>query len=200
MSSELLLTCHQIHSAEAVIARGPWNGPSPRCDAIVTAVPGLLCGVLSADCAPILIADGHAGVVAAVHAGWRGALAGVVEAAIRAMTVLGAAPHRAVAAIGPCIGPESYEVGVEFERVFLTRDLDNRRFFALGGSAEKRRFDLPGFVSSRLAAAGVGSIHSMERDTCADEKDFFSNRRAHKRSEPDYGRLMSVITVGDGGS
>src|SRR5207247_287266 len=142
---------------------------------IVTAARGLACGALAADCAPVLIAEPRARVVAAAHAGWKGALGGVVEAAIAAMVSRGAAPERMVAAVGPCIGPASYEVGLEFLERFEARDPAFARFFSAGASRDKRQFDLPGFVLSRIAAAGVQAAEWTGHDTCADEAQFFSN-------------------------
>ena len=190
-----LATCYQIHSAMAVTIDAPFVDERPRADAIVTAAPGLVCGALAADCAPILIADPQARIVAAVHAGWRGALAGVVGSAIDAMIWLGADPDRMSAAVGPCIGPASYEVGLEFLDAFADDDPANARFFAPGVTYEKRLFDLPGYVLSRLAAAGVARAEWIGRDTLAEEDWFFSNRRAVHRSESDYGRLLSAISL-----
>jgi hypothetical protein len=195
---EALATCFQTHSAAVVLARSSWGDDRPRGDGVVTAREGLICGALAADCAPVLIADGAAGVVAAVHAGWRGALAGVVEAAVAAMVGLGASPPGMVAAVGPCIGRVSYEVGSEFMARFTGRDDDHRRFFSPGGAPDKRQFDLPGFVLSRLAEAGVGASEWIGLDTCADEALFFSNRRAFRRGEPDFGRLLSGIMLDPG--
>jgi len=192
---EALTTCFQIHSATVRIANEPWGLQRPDGDGVVTARPGLLCGTLAADCAPVLIADSRAGVVAAVHAGWRGALGGVVEAAVGAMTTLGARAETMVAVIGPCIGPMSYEVGLEFLANFEGVEPDYVRFFSASDAPDKRLFDLPAFVLARLAAAGVGSMEWIGRDTCAEEGAFFSNRRAFKRGEPDYGRLLSVIML-----
>jgi polyphenol oxidase len=199
-----LVTVYQIHSARAVTADGPWPGEAPQADAVVTAQPGLVLGALAADCAPILIADGVARVAAAVHAGWRGALGGVVEAAVEAMAGAGARRERLVAAVGPCIGPASYEVGLEFLEAFAAASPDNTPFFRPGATPEKRLFDLPGFVLSRLAAAGVSQAEWIGRDTCAEPDAFFSNRRALHRGEPDYGRLLSAIMLvpplhGEGG-
>jgi polyphenol oxidase len=190
-----LSTCYQIHSASPVVVDAPLGAARPEGDAIVTATTGVLCGALAADCAPVLIADPQARVVAAVHAGWRGALAGVVEAAVAAMAELGAAPERMRAAVGPCIGPASYEVGLEFLEAFVGADAANARFFTPGARADKRLFDLPGFVLSRLAAAGVPRAEWTGHDTLADEARFFSNRRAVHRGERDYGRLLSAITL-----
>ena len=190
-----LSTCYQIHSATALVADRPWGDERPQGDAVVTAAAGILCGALAADCAPILIADPQARVVAAAHAGWKGALTGIAEATVSAMAGLGAEPSRLVAVVGPCIGPASYEVGLEFLERFLAADPDHHRFFAPGESPEKRMFDLPGFVVSRLRAAGVGTAAWIGRDTCAEEDLFFSNRRAFKRGESDFGRLLSAISL-----
>jgi YfiH family protein len=190
-----LLTCYQIHSAVAVTARGPWPDGAPEADAVVSATPGVVCGALAADCAPVLLADAEARVVAAAHAGWKGALTGVVEAAVAQMEALGAARARVVAAVGPCIGPRSYEVGLEFLERFTAADPAHAGFFAPGVSPDKRMFDLPGFVLSRLRAAGVATCEWVGRDTCAEGDVFFSNRRAFHRGEPDYGRLLSAIML-----
>ena len=190
-----LSTCYQIHSAVVATLAAPLGAARPWADALVTQAPGVLCGALAADCAPVLIADPAAKVVAAAHAGWRGALAGVVEAAIEAMVALGASPERMVAAIGPCIGPASYEVGLEFLDAFRAADPANARFFAAGVSPQKRLFDLPAFVLARLAAAGVREAEWIGRDTYAESDFFFSNRRAVHRGETDYGRLLSAIVL-----
>lgn len=190
-----LATCFQIHSADVVVAHGPWANGRPRADGVVTGRPGLLCGALAADCAPVLLADGDAGVVASVHAGWRGALDGVIAAAVKAMAALGASPARTAAAIGPCIGPRSYEVGAEFLERFAARDPASGRFFTAGAAPGKHQFDLPAFVLSRLAAAGVEAAEWIGRDTCGEDDDFFSNRRAVRQGEPDYGRLLSVVVL-----
>lgn len=189
-----LLTCFQTHSATAVVARAPW-AERPEADAIVTSAPGLVCGALTADCAPVLIADPQAGVVASVHAGWKGALAGVVASAVEAMVGQGASPARMVAAVGPCIGPDSYEVGAEFRDRFEKVDSAHAAFFRASDGEEKAMFDLPAFVLARLRAAGVGQAEWIGRDTYAEEAYFFSNRRAFKRQEADYGRLMSAIQL-----
>ena len=189
-----LLTAYQIHSAVAVVADRPF-AERPEADAVVTGAPGLMCGALAADCAPVLIVDPVARVVAAVHAGWRGALGGVVEAAVQAMTGLWAEPGRMLAAVGPCIGPLAYEVGVEFLETFEAQQPGSARFFKPGAGPDKRMFDLPAFVLSRLEAAGVGAAEWTGHDTYAGEAEFFSNRRAFHRQEPDYGRLLSAIML-----
>jgi hypothetical protein len=190
-----LVTAYQIHSATALTTDGAWPGALPQGDAIVTARAGLICGALSADCAPVLIADAEAGVVASVHAGWRGALDGVVASAVIAMQALGAEPSRMAAAVGPCIGPASYEVGLEFLDAFTGKSAENARFFREGASPEKRMFDLPAFVLEQLRLAGVTDAAWTGHDTCADEARFFSNRRAVLRGEADYGRLLSAIML-----
>jgi YfiH family protein len=192
---DALNCCYQIHSADALVAEEPWGEIRPEGDAVVTHIAGLVCGVLAADCAPVLIVEPEARIVAAAHAGWKGALAGIVESAVAAMEVLGGARSQMIAAVGPCIGPTSYEVGLEFLERFQTQDEDFSRFFSPGASEDKRQFDLPAFVLSRLAGAGVRYAEWTGHDTCADEKWFFSNRRAFKRGEPDYGRLLSAIML-----
>lgn len=192
---ENLLTCYQIHSAQALTADRPWGLERPEGDAVVTGVAGLVCGALSADCAPILIVDPEAHIVAAAHAGWKGALGGVVSGAVEAMARLGADPSRMIAAIGPCIGPASYEVGVEFLDRFTEADAANAQFFRPGATSERRLFDLPAYVLSRLGVAGVRNAEWTGHDTLADDR-FFSNRRAFLKGETDYGRLLSAIMLG----
>jgi YfiH family protein len=191
---EALNTCYQIHSSRAVTADAPWGEARPEADAVVTARPRLVCGALTADCAPVLIADGDARIVAAVHAGWRGALAGVIQAAVDAMIAQGARPERMAAAVGPCIAQASYEVGLDFLERFEGEAPGSSRFFAPGAGPAKRQFDLPGFVLSRLAESGVPRAEWIGRDTRADE-DLFSHRRAVARGEDDYGRLLSAIML-----
>ena len=194
VGADALATVYQTHSAVAhVLDRAP--AAAPDGDGVITATPGLICAALSADCAPVLIADSSARIVAAVHAGWRGALGGVVASAVEAMSRLGADPDRMTAAVGPCIAPASYEVGVDFLACFTAADPDFEQYFAPGVTAEKRQFDLPGFVLGRIAAAGVGRAEWIGADTCADEARFYSNRRAVLRDERDYGRLLSAIML-----
>ena len=190
-----LLTCYQIHSPTVLIADHPWGDERPQGDGVATATPGLVCGALAADCAPALLADPRARIVAAVHAGWRGALSGAAESAVEAMVRLGADPAHITAVVGPCIGPKSYEVGEEFLREFTAKDSTYERFFMAGAAADKRMFDLPGFVLSRLRAAGVERCEWIGRDTYAEEALFFSNRRALHKAEGDYGRLLSAISL-----
>jgi YfiH family protein len=189
-----LLTCYQIHSSVAVTADRPFV-ERPEADAVVTATPGLACGALSADCAPILLADGEARVVASAHAGWKGALGGVVAATVEAMVARGARRGRIAAVVGPCIGQASYEVGEDFMDRFSLEAPGSERFFAAGRTPQKRQFDLPGFVLQRLAEAGIERAEWIGADTCADENLFFSNRRTFLKGEPDYGRLLSAIVL-----
>lgn len=190
-----LAACYQIHSSLTRVATGPWAGDRPEGDAVVSATVGVIPAVLTADCAPVLLADAEARVVGAVHAGWKGALGGVVRSAVTAMESLGAHPDRIVAVIGPCIAQASYEVGADFQERFEHQDPGAGRFFIEGATAEKRMFDLPGFVLWRLEQAGVGEAVWTGHDTCRDEAAFYSNRRAFQRGEPDFGRLMSAIRL-----
>lgn len=190
-----LAACYQIHSPIARVAEGPWHGDRPEADAVVTRTPGVICAVLTADCAPILLADAETRVVAAVHAGWKGALGGVIHSAVTAMEALGGVPARMVAVVGPCIAQPSYEVGANFQERFEHHDPGSGRFFAEATRPGKRLFDLPGFVLWRLEQAGVGDAAWTGDDTRADEERFFSNRRAHLNGEPDFGRLMSAIAL-----
>jgi YfiH family protein len=194
--AEALLTAYQIHSATVLLADGPFGDDRPQGDGVVTATPGLICSALAADCAPILLADAEAGVVAAAHSGWKGALGGVAEATVAAMVAKGAVASRIVAAVGPCIGPESYEVGEDFLAAFMAKAPEADVFFRRGAAPDKRLFDLPGFVLDRLARAGVTQAEWIGGDTFADEALFFSNRRAVRRGEGDYGRLISGIALG----
>lgn len=193
-----LISPWQVHSATVVTATEPWPADSPdrpKADGIVTAVPGLAIGVLTADCAPVLFADARAGVVGAAHAGWRGALAGVLEATIAAMEQLGAHRGDITAALGPCIGPANYEVGPEFEAEFLRAAPGSERYFRRVADTGRPRFDLPGFVLSRLRQAGIGTLDERALCTYEDESRFFSYRRTTHRGEADYGRQISAILI-----
>ncbi|MEO8142565.1 MAG: peptidoglycan editing factor PgeF [Sphingomicrobium sp.] len=189
-----LVTVHQIHSADAVEA-GDWpDDDRPHADALVTDRPGILLGILTADCAPILLADREAGVIGAAHAGWRGAVAGVAASTIAAMEKLGARRERIAAAVGPCIAQRNYEVDPAFaERL----GEENERFFT-DGHAGKPHFDLESFVVASLAAAGVTRIEALGLDTYAAPDRFFSYRRATHAGEPDYGRQLSIIGLNAG--
>ena len=187
--------CFQIHSTLARVAGEGWNGDRPEGDATITAAPGVICAVLTADCAPVLLADPRAGVVGAAHAGWKGALDGIIQSTVVAMQAAGAEPRRMVAVVGPCIAQASYEVDAAFQDRFDHQDPGSVRFFERGASPDKRLFDLPGFVLWRLEQAGVGDTAWTGDDTRADEARFFSNRRAFLNGEPDFGRLMSAIRL-----
>ncbi|WP_129791914.1 peptidoglycan editing factor PgeF [Sphingosinicella sp. CPCC 101087] len=190
-----LVTVHQVHSAVAVVATGPWPDEArPHADAIVTDRPGLALGILTADCAPILFADAAAGVIGAAHAGWKGAFGGVVEATVTAMESLGADRARIAAAIGPAIARRSYEVDEGFLRRFTEADPEHERFFTPGRDGH-HQFDLEGFVAARVGGAGVRRVEALGLDTYSDPDRFFSYRRATHRGEPDYGRQISLIAL-----
>ncbi|HKX91442.1 MAG TPA: peptidoglycan editing factor PgeF [Sphingomicrobium sp.] len=190
-----LVTVHQIHSAEALYATNAWPiDARPHADAMVTDRPNLLLGILTADCAPVLLADAEAGVVGAAHAGWRGALAGVAEATIAAMEELGARRDRIAAAVGPCIAQLSYEVDEGFRDRFLAENQANDRYFAESASG-KPHFDLSTYVRHRLLAAGVATVEALHLDTYAEPERFYSYRRATHRGEADYGRQLSAIAL-----
>lgn len=193
-----LITAIQVHGNRAIVTNKTWIKEAPKADALVTAAPGLALGLLTADCAPVLLADSTANVVAAAHAGWRGALAGVTDATLHAMSGLGADPARTVAAIGPCITQESYEVGAEFRIRFLEQDSGNDRFFSAPDSYGKRHFDLPGYLTMRLAAKGVGAIEAVKANTCSDESRFFSYRRSIRSGQDGGGRQISIISLSPG--
>ena len=191
-----LCGCYQIHSAVARVAETGWKGDRPEGDAVVTAVRGPIASVLTADCAPVLLADVEAGVVGAAHAGWKGALGGIIHSTVAAMEALGASPARMVAVVGPCIAQASYEVGADYQDRFAHHDPGSERFFAPGAAEDKRLFDLPGFVLWRLEQSGVGDAAWTGHDTRADAGRFYSNRRAFLAGEPDFGRLISTISLG----
>jgi polyphenol oxidase len=196
LAARAILTTHQVHSANAVTVRQPWaDSDRPRADAVVTATRGLALAVLSADCAPILLADAEAGVIAAAHAGWRGALGGVIEAAIAAMEALGARRARMHAAVGPCIGQDAYEVGLEFQAQFAHTDPASARFFSLPQPGGRPHFDLAGYAFHRLTRAGLERIDAHGPCTYTQGKDFFSFRRSQAQKDPDYGRQISAIVL-----
>ena len=195
-SGDKLITLHQVHSAQAVIVTEPWGiGQNPKADGMVTNVRGIVLGALAADCAPVLFADPEARVIGAAHAGWKGALTGVLETTVSAMMRLGARPSRIRAALGPCIGPTAYEVGPEFEARFVEADSENARFFRAPSAGERPYFDLPAFVLDRLARAGLDTTENCTACTYEDEQRLFSFRRATHRGEPDYGRQVSAIVL-----
>jgi len=194
--SDDLCGCYQIHSAVARVAESGWAGERPEGDAVVSATRGPIASILTADCAPVLFADAEAGVVGAAHAGWKGALGGIIHSTVAAMEALGANPARMVAVVGPCIAQASYEVGADYQERFAHHDPGSERFFAPGLTEDKRLFDLPGFVLWRLEQAGVGDADWTGDDTRADAGRFYSNRRAFLAGEPDFGRLISTISLG----
>jgi YfiH family protein len=191
-----LLTAYQIHSPTVVVAETPWSHDArPRADAIVTRLRALAVGVTTADCGPVLFADPHAGVIGAAHAGWRGALSGVIEATVAAMEELGAARRHIRAAIGPMIRQDNYEVGGDLIERFAAEDHASSRFFAPGRRAGHAQFDLAGYVAARLERAGVGQIEDVGLCTYAEPDRFFSYRRATHRAEADYGRHINAIAL-----
>jgi purine-nucleoside/S-methyl-5'-thioadenosine phosphorylase / adenosine deaminase len=190
-----LVTLHQVHSADAVrITHAFPEDDRPQADAMVTDRPVLALGILTADCAPILLADKAAGVIGAAHAGWKGAMTGVAKSVVDAMEELGAERGRIVAAIGPCIGRGSYEVDSDFRKRFEAIEPENAQFFR-DGAPGHHYFDLEAYVAAWLAFAGVGTVEALGIDTYANEDRFFSYRRATHREEPDYGRHISIIAL-----
>jgi YfiH family protein len=195
VAPEHLLGVHQVHSPDAVVATGPWPGPvRPKADAIVTRTEGLAIGITAADCGPILFVDPNARVIGAAHAGWKGALTGILESTIEAMDKLGAERSRIVAAVGPMIRQTSYEVSGEFVERFIEADADNTMFFIPGARDGHAMFDLAGFIRTRLERAGILMIDDLGIDTYSDER-FFSYRRSVHRKEPDYGRHVHAIVL-----
>jgi polyphenol oxidase len=188
-----LVGVYQVHSPHCVTVSEPWtNDARPEADALVTDRPGVLLGIVTADCAPILLADRAAGVIGAAHAGWKGAVGGVTDSTIAAMEALGARRGSIVAAIGPCIAQASYEVDDGFAQRFVASDAANAQFFAPGQPGH-HQFDLEGYVAHRLESAGVGTVERLGLDTYPDADRFYSFRRATHRSEPAYGRQISLI-------
>jgi len=191
-----LLTVYQKHTNKAVVAEQPWTrANAPEADAIVTATPGLAIGVLTADCAPLLLCDGEARVAGAAHAGWRGALSGIIEATLEAMTGLGARQDRICAVIGPAISQGAYEVGQDFHERFIAEEPESKAFFITDEGSGEPHFDLPGYVAERLARAGVGEIVDLGLCTYYDETRLFSYRRSQHHGEDDYGRQISAILL-----
>ncbi len=196
VAPENLLVPYQLHSADALAVSAPWaEGARPRCDGLVTATPGLALGVTGADCGILLFADRQAGVIGAAHAGWKGALTGMVEALVAAMELLGATRANISAALGPTIGPQSYEVGPEFCQRFRAEDPEFARFFAPSAQAGHFMFDLPGFIEMRAERTKIGAFENLGLDTYGDETRFFSYRRTTHRKEADYGRLVAAIAL-----
>jgi YfiH family protein len=194
LDAEKLATVHQVHSPDVAVIDATYGGERPQVDAMVTSVPGIVLGVLSADCGPILFADAEAGIIGAAHAGWKGALTGVLENTIEAMISLGAARENITAVLGPSIGPKSYEVGPEFVERFLAVDPSYAAFFSPSKNAGHSMFDLPSLTISRLKAAGV-TAENLDIDTYPDNERFYSYRRTTHAKEPDYGRQISAIAI-----
>ncbi|MBR1144738.1 peptidoglycan editing factor PgeF [Bradyrhizobium sp. AUGA SZCCT0431] len=194
VAPDRFLSVHQIHSPDAVVATGPWTGDKPRADALVTRTEGLAIGVTAADCGPILFVDPTARVIGAAHAGWKGALTGIIESTVDAMEKLGADRSGTVAAIGPLIRQHSYEVGGEFVERFLDADAGNAAYFIASERAGHSMFDLAGYIRMRLENAGVLMIDDIGVDTYSDER-FYSYRRSVHRKEPDYGRHVHAIAL-----
>jgi YfiH family protein len=192
--AKALLTAYQVHSPDVLVVEEEWHdGPRPKVDALVTRRANLAVAASSADCVPILFADPEARVVAAAHAGWRGAIGGVLQATVKEMCAQGARPERIRAGVGPCIGPASYEVGPEFPAPFVAQDPANARFFLPARRPGHSMFDLESYVAAALAAMNLAGIEVAHRDTCAEADTFFSYRRSVLNKEPDYGRHVSVI-------
>jgi YfiH family protein len=193
-----LVTTHQVHSATAIRVSEPWQREqSPEADAMASDCTGVVLGVLTADCAPVLFADSTARVVGAAHAGWRGARTGVLEHCLEEMCGLGADPSNISAAVGPCIGQNSYEVGLEFHEDFLTDSPNNGKFFIAATRTDHFMFDLTGYVESRLSSLGLASVEGLGVDTCAEPERFYSYRRCILNGEKSYGRLLSAIMLKD---
>lgn len=200
VAPENFMTVHQVHSAKALIVNeASWpEGKAPEGDAMVTEKPGIAIAVLTADCAPVLFADRKKKIIGAAHAGWRGAFSGVLEATIHQMVARGSKLEDISAAIGPCIGPQSYEVSESFRTPFLEQDAAHAEFFRAAQKTGHLIFDLPGYVAGRLSKAGITQIHDTRQDTLPDEETFFSYRRTCQRGEKDYGRQASVIAIAAG--
>jgi YfiH family protein len=196
VARDCLLTCYQVHSPDVVIAEVPWSREArPHADAIVTRVAGLAVGVSTADCGPVLFADAQVRVVGAAHAGWRGALSGVLEATLAAMERLGAKRARIAAALGPMISQSNYEVGPDLVERFLAAEPGNAQFLIPSTRAQHALFDLPGYIAMRLQRAGIEQFDDLGLCTYADPARFFSYRRATHRGEPDYGRHVNAIAL-----
>ncbi len=191
-----LVTVYQVHSAQAITVAEPWEiSGNPRADGMATNRTGIALGILTADCAPVLLFDENARVIGAAHAGWQGALAGVTDSVLDAMSRLGADPARIRAAVGPCIGAAAYEVGSEFEQKFLVADSSNARFFTRYPNSGRPHFDLPAYVAHRLKLASIERVEVLGRCTYEEEENFFSYRRTTHRKESDYGRQLSAIVL-----
>ncbi|MEN3931252.1 peptidoglycan editing factor PgeF [Microvirga sp. W0021] len=192
-----LVSLYQIHSDKVVVAETPWGAPRPQADAMVTKVPGIALGISTADCGPVLFVDPHHGVIGAAHAGWKGAIGGILEATIAEMEKLGAERRTITAVLGPCISQKNYEVGSEFRDRFIEKTAENSRYFNRSSKDGYFLFDLKGYIAGRMVVAEIGNFHDLGLCTYADEQRFFSFRRATHRQEPDYGRQISAICLTD---
>lgn len=190
-----LVSVWQVHSPDCLHVTGAWPGERPKADAMATATPGIALGVATADCGPVLFADPGAGVVGAAHAGWKGAIGGVIEATLARMEELGASRGNITAVLGPMLSQANYEVGPEFVARFMAEDSGNAQFFVPSGRADHAMFDLPAYNMKRLDRAGIGNAVNLSLCTYADERRFYSYRRTTHRGEPDYGRLISAIAL-----
>lgn len=194
VASDHLITVHQVHSPDVVYVAEPLSTPRPKADAMVTNIPGIALGALSADCGPVLFADHEAGVIGSAHAGWRGAFTGVLENTVDAMIKLGAKRENIIAVLGPTIGPDKYEVGPEFYAEFTLKDPSFVKYFQPSKKDDHKLFNLWTFITDRLTAAGV-KADALRQCTYADEDQFYSYRRTTHRNEPDYGRQIAAITI-----
>lgn len=196
VQNKTVLTCNQVHSAKALAVTMPWSrGEIPEADGLVTNVPGIVLGILTADCAPVLFFDSIGGIIGAAHAGWKGALNGILEATANGMVRFGSSYSNIKVAIGPCIGALSYEIGPEFWEVFLNNNKKNNQFFTPSSKKGHHMFDLASYIENRLLKIGVAEVFRTEYDTCRDEDLFFSYRRSVKRGEHGYGTELSAITL-----
>ena len=194
LAPDKLVSPHQVHSADAVIVDHPFGPERPRADAVVTKTPGLLLGILTADCGPVLFADSRNRIIGAAHAGWQGAVNGILESTVEAMETLGAQRDDIVAVLGPTISQKNYEVGPEFVARLTSLDADNNRWLVPSEKPDHAMFNLPGYIVRRLANFGV-SAQWTGHCTYGDEDSFFSYRRTTHRREPDYGRQISAICI-----
>jgi YfiH family protein len=194
VAPDSLVSIHQVHSPDVIVVTEPWGAERPKADAMVTAMPGVAIGVLAADCGPVLFADARARVIGAAHAGWKGALTGVLESTIAAMEGLGARRENIVAELGPSISARNYEVGPEFVVRFVEASAANKRYFMPSPKPGHAWFDLNRYTVDRLDAAGV-KAGFLDRCTYAEEENFYSYRRATHRGESDYGRQISAIVL-----
>ena len=195
VAPDALISVYQVHSPDAVFVEGPWGSERPTADAMVTTMPGLALAITTADCGPVLFADAQTGVIGAAHAGWRGAVTGVLESTVQAMERLGADRSRIVAVLGPTISQAAYEVGTEFVERFAQEAPGHGQFFKASANPGHAMFDLPGLIGARLQAVGVAAFTDLGLCTYSDEERFFSYRRTTHRKEPDYGRLISAIAL-----